>query len=69
MSHPTTVASNRAYSLFLDFKIYGAYPPNTKSLQSYWENIYNAEFDPIPSEDFDWDARQTIFNSWRRRNG
>ena len=54
---------------FSDFKIYGAYPPDTKSLQSYWENIYNAEFDPIPSEDFDWDARQTVFNSWRRRNG
>ena len=53
----------------LDFKIYGAYPPDTKSLQSYWENIYNAEFDPIPKEDFDWDARQTVFNSWRRRNG
>ena len=55
--------------MFLDFKIYGAYPPDTKSLQSYWENIYNAEFDPIPNEDFDWDARQTVFNSWRRRNG
>jgi len=27
----------------LDFKIYGEYPPQTPSLNSYWENCYDAE--------------------------
>ena len=39
----------------------------TKSLNSYWENIYNAQYDRIGKEDFVFDGRKTIFESWKRR--
>ena len=51
----------------LDFDMYGKYPEGTKSLNSYWENIYNALNDVVPVEDFNYDARKTIFESWKRR--
>ena len=51
----------------IDFELYGAYPEGTESLNSYWENVYNAQYDLIGKEDFVFDGRKTIFESWKRR--
>merc|ERR1711935_97695 len=51
----------------LDFELYGAYPPGTPSIKAYWENLYNVQFDRGGKEDFTFDGRRTIFESWRRR--
>ena len=55
----------------MDFKMYGEYPPGTKSIESYWESIWNAQWDKIPNQNCsngcDFDAKMTIYHSWLRR--
>ncbi|CBY09500.1 unnamed protein product [Oikopleura dioica] len=50
--------------------VYGEYSSGTPSLNSYWENIYNAEeterFSDPSKADITKDGQISIFNSWKR---
>ena len=43
----------------------------TKSLESYWESIWNAQWDKVPNENCSkgcqFDAKMTIYHSWLRQ--
>lgn len=43
----------------------------TKSIESYWESLWNAQWDKVPNEDCtkgcEFDAKMTIYNSWLRQ--
>ena len=44
----------------------------TKSLESYWESIWNAQWDKVPNENCakgcEFDAKMTIYHSWLRQD-
>ena len=44
----------------------------TKSIESYWESIWNAQWDKIPKENCtkgcEFDAKMTIYHSWLRQD-